>query len=704
MFETALRKAPFMRVLIPLAGGIMLARHLTLPDVITWVPAVAFMMAILLFMVITDRSSGTGTGLLGPGDGLLAGLFQGLFVCMGFIMGREGAFEPVPETLIKGRICDEVLAGERSYRSRLDRVFYRSGRQWVNLEGCVQVYFQREARCRDLMPGDCIRAFGELSIWEEPANPFEFDYGAYQRGNGVPHRLYLDSASWAPAMAHVTGGWEIRSKRLRHALVERITRNIEGRDERAILYALLLGYRAGLPEDVARHFVRSGSMHILAVSGLHVGILYIIPAFLIGRIRSALVARLMATLLLLALLWSYALLTGLSPSVVRAVTMCSIHRAAVLMGRRTGIFHVLSLTAFSMVLARPAIIFMTGFQLSFAAVAGIAGFQRPFFALLPVKGWLARRAWQLATVSISAQLATAPLSVYYFNQLSPVSVLSSMAVIPLATLILFVGLAFIALSSVGWYPLSGLLEWLAAGLSWITRLAGRIPGGFVEHINLLPVQVLLLYLALILACLFLRCRRVLLMQGLMVTAACLLGVSGIRECRARSQAGFYVFAIPRETAISFVRGREHFMYRTARERGDSLQVPPALQNFCARHQLDPPVFLPCQEQNKGPGIRHHYLNHEGVELVMALFGERRILILRRWPETSPVPHPGWQTDILVLVDHVYCNPDSLINVFRPGRVIVDGSCYPGVHAAMARVCGQHGIPFHSTEKDGFYTN
>ena len=693
-----------MRVLIATAGGIVLARYLTLSAVITWVTVGAFLLVILLCILIADRYSGPGTGLLGPGKTLLAVLFQGLFACMGFMMGREGAVEPVPETLIRGRICDEVTAGERSYHSRLDRVFYRSGRYWVNLEGCVQVYFQREARCRELKPGDCIRAFGELSLYEDPANPFEFDYAAYQRGMGVHHRLYLDSTAWVPAGICAGQGWEIMSKRLRHDLVEKFDRNIEGRDERAILCALLLGYRAELPEDVRMHFIRSGSMHILAVSGLHVGILYLIPAFLIGRIRSSVAARLAATLLLLVLLWSYALLTGLSPSVVRAVTMCSIHRAAMLMGRRTGIVHVLSLTAFIMVLARPAIIFMTGFQLSFAAVAGIAGLHRPLFALLPVKGWLVRRAWQLVTVSLAAQLATAPLSIYYFHQFSPVSVLSSMAVIPLATVILFVGLAFIVLSTLGLYPLSWMLEWLTAGLAWVTRLAGRIPGGFVEHINLLPVQVLLLYLALILVCLFLRCRRILLLQGLMVTAACLLGVSCIWEYRARSQVGFYVFAIPRETAISFIRGKEHFMYRTGRVREDSLQVPSNLRNFCARHKLDAPVFLPCQGQEERPDIQHHYLNLKGIELLVVHFRGCRILILRRWPETSQVPVPGWQTDVLVLVDQAHCNPETLINVFRPGRIIVDGSCYPGVHAAMATACAEHEVPFHSTEKGGFYTN
>jgi competence protein ComEC len=254
------------------------------------------------------------------------------------MMGREDEPSRIPEAMLQARICDEILAGERTFKTRLDMVYYHSGGNWTRLDGRVQVYFEREDRCYELMPGDCICGSGKLLRFEDPVNPLEFNYGAYQRGKGVFYHLYLDSASWVPSPAHTARGLQIRSKRIRRTLMDRIDRCIEGPDERAILYSLLLGYRAELGQEVKQQFVRSGSMHILAVSGLHVGILYLLPALLIRKIRGSVTGRLLATLALLALLWSYAMLTGLSPSVVRAVTMCSVHRVAILTGRRTGIF------------------------------------------------------------------------------------------------------------------------------------------------------------------------------------------------------------------------------------------------------------------------------------------------------------------------------------------------------------------------------
>ena len=366
-----------MRVLIPMVGGIIMARHHPIPGIIIWILAGFLILFLLLFIIISDMPSGSLLPLMGHRNALLAGIFQGLFLCVGLMMGREKEVARIPEAMLQARICDEILEGERTFKTRLDRVYYRSEEKWSRLDGMVQVYFGKEERCNELRSGDCITASGKLLRYEDPVNPFEFNYGAYQGGKGVAYHLYLDSTSWITSPAYTVRGLQIRSKGIRHTLMDRIDRSIEGRDEKAILYSLLLGYRAELGQDVKQQFIRSGSMHILAVSGLHVGILYILPAFLIGKIRGSMAGRLLATLVLLMLLWSYAMLTGLSPSVVRAVTMCSVHRIAILTGRKTGIFHVLSLTAFVMVLSRPAIIFEVGFQLSFAAMAGIAGFQKP---------------------------------------------------------------------------------------------------------------------------------------------------------------------------------------------------------------------------------------------------------------------------------------------------------------------------------------
>ncbi len=704
MFDKEFRTAPFIRVLLPLAGGIILTRQFAMPAAFIWILLGFLFVVQLLLIILSDRQFISTRQKLAPRHSLLACIFQSMFLCLGLILGRDEDVAQIPETMFQARICDEIVATEKTFKTRLDRIYYRSGDKWISLDGQVQVYFEKEDRCKELLPGSCISASGRLMQYEDPENPFEFNYGAYQQGRGVYYRLYLDRSAWTSCPGYAGSGILIRSKLWRLALMRRIGRCIRGDDEKAILYSLLLGYRDELGPEVKQHFVRSGVMHILAVSGLHVGILYILPAFLIGKIRKSLTGRILATVGLLSLLWCYAMLTGLSPSVVRAVTMCSVHRMAILLGRRAGIFHVLSLTALIMILSRPGVIFETGFQLSFAAVAGIASFHQPIFRMIRCNGWLGRRIWQIITISTAAQMATAPLSIFYFHQFSNVFILANLVVIPLVTIILYTGLGFFLLSFAGLNQLSIFLEWFTSLLNGFTDLLGRIPGAFTENLSLSPIQVLLLYLLGIQFCLFLHIRRVVLLQILMVTIAMLLFISSIRECRVQSHEKFYVFAMPGESAISFVRQRDHIMYRGGRIRGDTLQVPYALGNFCIRHKLTPPVFLTDKitRLSEQSGINYHWLDTAGIQLIYTVFKDRKIVILRHWPSYYPRDVAGLETDILVLVDNVACDLSSLLPWFQPSLIITDGSNRSGYHEEVDFACMRHRIPFHSTEKHGFY--
>ena len=691
MIDQAFRKAPFLRVLIPLSGGIIFSRYVPLPGWIIWLSAVLPAVSLGVLTILCERPASTLVPLLGPRNGLMAGLFQCLFLGLGWVLGADRERAPVPETRFQARICDEIGEGERSFRTLADRVYYFSEGQWHRLDGRVQVYLQKEERCRELLPGDFLGGTGRLEPDRDPANPFEFNYGVYQRGKGIGYHVFLDSFSWTPSPGHAGRGLKIRAKRLRLWLIDRMEEKIGGREEKAILYALLLGYRAEIGPDIRRQFARSGSMHILAVSGLHVGILYLLPSLLIRRTRGGL--RTWTTGILLAGLWGYALLTGFSPSVVRAVTMCTIHRIAVLAGRKAGLYHVLTMTALGMVIARPGILFEAGFQLSFVAVAGIAGFMEPFSKVFRARGWFLSKVWQLVCVSMAAQLATAPLAMYYFHQFSHVFLLSNLVIIPLVTVILYVGLAFMGLALLGLYPLAGLLEKLAFLMHWITGQISSIPGAFSQHISLLPMQVLLLYVGVISLGFYFSTRKPLILQTMLAAMALFLLVSGIREYRVRTQERFCVFSVPRESAIGFVRGKSLTLLRAGGIRGDSLALPYALRNYAQRYKLGPPGR---------EGFEYRRLDTLGTQFLHTSFEGRNIMIMRKLNEFAVTDANGLQADVLVLVENASCNPGSMIDVFKPGLVIVDGSSRLLYHGKVEKACRERGVPFHSTEKDGFF--
>ena len=298
------------------------------------------------------------------------------FFIMGIVLGREPGIPHIPEGMFSARVCDDVVSTGKGARTLVDRIHYMDQDSWVRVRGKASIYLaglsepddQAETR---LFPGARLIARGKLSTYEPPMNPCQFDYGTFQKGRGIFFQAYLDSSSWKPAGGEIAYGLKIRSVLLRRRLIERLESQISGKAQQAILSALLLGYRDEMDTVLKQNFARSGTMHILAVSGLHVGIIYLLPAVLLRRMRNYLYAVIPVGIMVFTGLWFYAFLTGLSVSVVRAVTMCCIHGIAMVSRRKVSTLHVISLAAFVIILARPAAVFEAGFQLSFAAVTGI---------------------------------------------------------------------------------------------------------------------------------------------------------------------------------------------------------------------------------------------------------------------------------------------------------------------------------------------
>jgi competence protein ComEC len=233
------------------------------------------------------------------------------------------------------------------------------------------------------------------------------------------------------------------------------------------------------------------------------------------------------------LLWSYALLTGLSPSVIRAAGMCSIHGVARLARRKTSLLHLLSLSAMIMVITRPPVIFEAGFQLSFAAVAGIALFYPRLKGLVHFSLWLPQWCWKMTALSLSAQAGTFPLVIYHFREYPCYSLLSNLPVIPLTVLILYSGALFFSLS---WIPgisglLSVVLHYLCRILNVITGFTSRLPWSVTGELSITPGQVLVLYCMILLTALYAEYRRVRTLMALILSVIMMLAISGCLKYR-----------------------------------------------------------------------------------------------------------------------------------------------------------------------------
>ncbi|MBN2820014.1 MAG: ComEC/Rec2 family competence protein, partial [Bacteroidales bacterium] len=256
---------------------------------------------------------------------------------------------------------------------------------------------------------------------------------------------------------------------------------IKGKDERAIIQALTVGVKEELSEELKQNYINAGVVHVLAISGLHVGIIYMVLSHLLFFFDRNVYLRILRLFLIICAIWFYAVISGMSPSIVRACTMFTLLGIAKSTNRNISIFNVVAASALFMLIANPLLIFDLGFQLSYLAVTGIIYFQPLFYNWIHFNNRVLDYFYKLFTVSLAAQVSTSPLSVFYFHQFPVYFWLSNIFIIILIIIILSGSFLFILASAWG-----AVADIIGKVLELITHLANR----FIDLINSLPYSVI----------------------------------------------------------------------------------------------------------------------------------------------------------------------------------------------------------------------
>ena len=279
-------------------------------------------------------------------------------------------------------------------------------------------------------------------------NPYGFDYKKYLKYKGIYHYILLDRTVWLKINNSQNISIFILAENIRSYIYKLLKRNGLKGQELALASALFLGERQFISKETFSYFQSAGTIHILAISGLHIGILLLFLNFIFGFIRKKFGNKIFLVLTV-SILWFYALLTGFSPSVLRAVIMFSFLQVGLNLKRETNVYNTLFASAFLMIITNPSIIFKVGFQMSFLAVLSIISFY-PILSK-PFTNWKQPFRWfaNLFVVSLSAQIVIFPLFLYYFHQFPVYSLLANLFVLPLLFVLLFYGFSVIILSFIG---------------------------------------------------------------------------------------------------------------------------------------------------------------------------------------------------------------------------------------------------------------
>ncbi|MBN2097872.1 MAG: DNA internalization-related competence protein ComEC/Rec2 [Candidatus Omnitrophica bacterium] len=378
---------------------------------------------------------------------------------------------------VRGKVVSNPEASQTFYHSKKITFAFRVDdlrieENWQDVQGLIRVnaYGERKVYYGDelLLQGSLVRAPGER-------NPGGFDYRAYLADHNIFGLLKVNEKDAFVAIGDILPiragtssrlAWGVSLIRVKEGLRGIVYRHLEPA-QAALLSAILLGERSALSEQTKKLFIQTGTVHILAISGLHVGLLALI---LLALLKALGLGRRIVFALTILILVGYAFLVGARPSVVRATLMAVTVLLGLLINREIKIYNSLALAALVILIVNPNSLFDSGFQLSFSSVISIVYFT-------PKLKWL----FPAFSVSLAAWVGVAPLTAYYFNIVSPVAILANLIVIPLLFLSVAAGISFLIFALL-WAPLGAIFS-QASSLSLIvlirlTALISKIPLGF----------------------------------------------------------------------------------------------------------------------------------------------------------------------------------------------------------------------------------
>lgn len=428
---------------------------------------------------------------------------------------------PEKEAVYRALITDTPQPKERSYLCRAVVKEQCDTTDISLIDRSVLLYLQQDSAAARLQRGDELLVSTRIAPPSNKLNFDEFDYARFLLRKGISGTGYVASGKWTTISSDKpTVTW--RQDRPIGFILQDMAATYREKtvalyralgftgDELAVLSALTIGDKTELSDSVRESYSVAGASHILALSGLHIGLLYALLFFLLKPIaHRGKWGKRIRSFSLLAVLWIFAFFTGLSPSVVRSAGMFSALALAEMFGRESLSLNTLAAAAWVILFIHPAWLFDVGFQLSFLAVASILLFQRPFYRLIEVKSRVGKYVWGLMSVSITAQIGTAPLVMFYFSRFSVHFLLTNLVVIPLITVILYAAVIMLVLTPLPWFQMVVAIgvRKLLEGLHLFVRWVEQLPCASIDGIWLYQTEVVGIYIVIsLLAYSFMRHR------------------------------------------------------------------------------------------------------------------------------------------------------------------------------------------------------
>lgn len=694
----AIVRAPMVRLAIPLVGGVALAKWLA-PPLVVLVSLMAVLTPLMVFLLLrkaqNERRWEQGTILLV------------WFLCFGMLWQVLRDPRSLPEHVEnsadhEGPWLVRVVAingtSDRTVRAdALVEAQWRDG-EALPCKGTVMLTVLQGSESRTVEVGNRLWVDASLTPIARVPDPGGFDRRRWAASRGIALEAFAPSDDWH-IVGH-TGHWTDPFTGARQAVAEWLAGSDLPVQERALVKALVLGQRDELDGEQRKSFARSGTIHVLAVSGMHVGLIFAILTFVFGWLGNGERGRILRGVFVLLALWGYAGLTGGSPSVLRATLMFSLFTLANMYEQRTDHLNSLFAAAFVLVLWDPDMLWRIGFQLSFLAVLGIILFYKPIEGLWAPGNKVFRAIWSLAVVSMSAQMLTTPVSLYLF-QAFPVWFLPANIIVVTA-----VGLAVngaVALLLLYKVPYIGVaITWgmtiLLKCVGWVTGFFAGLPGAYPD-IRIGVWDMLFLYLAILAFVAWWQWRW----GSMRWVATCgvllLLGSWGLRASTSNERSQLVIYDERDGVKAAICEGRSWVLLCDPETYSSDTWTQRKIEAHRKAMGLSEPLLL--QPDSLGStGAKQYGITLAGADRWRSRdFDVAFLSDVDHWPDSIA----GAPFDALVLHDLKYLPDERLAQLSRQTRCLVlAGGLSWKVRNRVQEYCGEHSIEVHDIRSQGAF--
>jgi len=684
---------PFVRILLFFITGILISTYAPNIEKINSIVLLIIATIILLLAALLTISKLKHRYLQIPG--ILYGI---LFTITGILITSQhtNSLNKLPNSIKSHVYLANIIGNPTETSKSVKAILLVSPLESDSLQANKQIkilcYFSKDSLSSRLKYGDVITFRSKLTKPKKPLNPEGFDYAKYLKQNGISYTSFINVGSWElidynPKNHIVAIAGQLRSK-----MLTTLKQNGLSGNNYAVAAAVLLGYDDFMDNNLKQDYIMAGAMHILCVSGLHVGIIFLVINFMLSFLKNNKRNNIAKATILLLSVWAYATLTGLSPSVQRASLMLTVFIFGDVLNRNRDTYNTLAISAIILLLMNPILIFNVGFQLSYAAVIGIITLHQPIYKLVYIKNNIIDKIWSITVLSFAAQLATFPIATYYFHFFPPWFWLTNLFTFPLSFLIIATGMVFILTS---WIPLIPKLVGMALSgmiylLNYVVGFVKHLPFSGIDNIYTSLPMLLVLYILITLTFVLLTKNKLTLLLPVLTVIILIFSLSTYHKYINLNQKKVIIYSINKHSAYDFIDGNQHVLITDSSLTKNILDFQ--LKNSRTKWGLDELSYaIPTQDTTLN--------NTLSISNNFVIFNDLLVFIsdgnLNYYPITEKL-----SLDLIIISGNKKTNVKQLLSVFNFKNVVIDSSVPYRNQKSIMKSFKKEGIICYNVNKDG----